>query len=354
MKKNKTRKHQFARGMALFWAVGLVVIALGLGWLWFALDRYEASTPEAAVRYYLQQVAQGEWDALYEESRSAAEQKISRSAYTEYLKETYQELPENPRLVRTGEEGETVYRLYEEEGKQIASLCLIEAPEGEKYAYQVDTLPEYLDPLVIELPQGTKVLLDGEPLPESALRETVTATGYEDLPEGTPSPQLLRYELTGLLTLPKLEVEGANEDPYQISGPSEAKGEISYQVTRLLTQEQEVQAAELAQRAAKTYAAFVTQDASREEINALLLPGTPFYRSMQQFYNGWYVEHTGHDYRNLVCDAFESAGEDAFSVHVSFDYVILRGTKEYLYPSSYRLYFLRTQGEWKLVRLDTL
>ena len=46
-------------------------------------------------------------------------------------KETYQALPENPRLVRTGEEGGTVYRLYEEEGKQIASLCLIEAPEGE-------------------------------------------------------------------------------------------------------------------------------------------------------------------------------------------------------------------------------
>lgn len=354
MKREKPKKKRFLRGLALLWAVGLAVGAAGLGWLWLALDRYEASTPEAAVRWYLGRVERGEWDALYAESGFAESGQPGEAEYTAYLKAVYKALPEDPRLVRTGEEGGAVYQLCGADGKEVARLELTSAPEGEKYAYRVRTKAEYLDPIVVELPQGAQLLADGVPLPDSALRGAETAKGYEDLPEGQTAPQLLRYELTGRLTLPELTLPEGQQGEYAISGPDETGRQLVYQVSRQLSAQQREEASDLAQRAAKTYAAFVTQDATRQELNAFLLPGTPFYRSMQQFYNGWYVEHTGYDYRNVVCDAFESAGENAFSARVSFDYVVLRGAKEYLYPSSYRLYFLRTEQGWRLVRLDTL
>ena len=354
MKREKQKKNRFAKGLALFWAAGLVMIAVGLGWLWTALDRYESSTPEAAVRAYLGQVARGEWDTLYAQSGFDGAAQPDAAEYAAYLKTVYKTLPEEPRLVRTGEEGGTVYQLCGEDGRQIARLELTQAPEGEKYAYRVRTKAEFLGPIVVELPQGVQVLADGQPLPESALQGEETAKGYEELPEGQTAPLLLRYELTGRLTLPELTLPEGQQGEYALSGPDETGEALVYRVSRQLSPQQQEEASALAQRAAKTYAAFVTQDATRGELNAFLLPGTPFYRSMQQFYNGWYVEHTGYDYRNVVCDELGSAGENAFSARVSFDYVVLRGAKEYLYPSSYRLYFLKTGQGWQLVRLDTL
>ena len=109
-----------------------------------------------------------------------------------------------------------------------------------------------------------------------------------------------------------------------------------------------------AEQAAKTYAAFISSDAGRGELNALLLPGTEFWQAMQEFYNGWYIDHTGYAYENLQRLSLTSAGENAFTAELSFDYLVYRGAREYRYPSRYRLDFLKTANGWKAVRIATL
>ena len=342
-------KSKFRKGLAVFWLLSLAAIAVGLGWLWVRLDAYEATTPEAAVRQYLKRVEQGDWNTLVAESGFTPTALVTEEDYIAWLKEKYADLPQETSLVRTGEKAGSVYLLKDKEGKEIAKLELTDAPEGEKLAYRVQTQTAAIDPFAIEAPQGAKVLVNGRPLPESALAQSAPAQGYEELPEGYTAPQLLRYELEGLLQEPQVTVS----EGYQVRRSQQGKKTV-YEVTGVPAPELEEECLSLAQQVAKTYAAFVTTDATRTQLNAYLLPGTPFHKAMQQFYNGWYVEHTGYDYRNIDCTELESAGENAFSVRVSFDYVVLRGSKEHLYPSDYRLFFLKTDAGWKLTRLDTL
>ena len=75
---------------------------------------------------------------------------------------------------------------------------------------------------------------------------------------------------------------------------------------------------------------------------------------MQEFYNGWYIDHTGYAYENLQRLSLTSAGENAFTAELSFDYLVYRGAREYRYPSRYRLDFLKTANGWKAVRIATL
>ena len=344
------KANKFRVGLAIFWLISLIGISAGLGWLWIRLEKYEAATPEAAVRHYLKQVEGQKWEEVLSWSDFAPTNLVTQEDYIAYLQQLYQDLPQEPTLVRTGEKAGSVYLLKDSEGKQIAKLELTDAPEGEKYAYRVQTQVTAEQSFVIEAPAGATVLVNGRPLPESALKERAPAQGYEELPEGYEAPVLLRYELNGLLQEPQVTVEG---EDYQVRQIQKDK-ETIYEVTGVPAKEQEQEYLDLAQKVAKTYAAFVTQDADRTQLNAYLLPGTSFYKAMQQFYNSWYVEHTGYDYRNMECTELESAGENAFSVRVTFDYVVLRGSKEYSYPSDYRLFFLKTDAGWKLTRLDTL
>ena len=341
--------NRFRIALAVFWLVSLAAIAVGLGWLWFRLEAYENATPEAAVRQYLSDLRQGRWEQLAAGSDFTPTELVTEQDYIAFLQQTYKELPEDTALVRTGEEGGSIYQLQDKAGNKIAALKLTAAPAGEKYAYRVQTRTTTLDPVEVEAPAGVQVLLGGRPLTEAAVRETVTAPGYEQLPDGIAAPQLVRYELEGLLQQPQLTAQ----DGYQVSTVKKGKQTI-YEVTGVPSAAQQQEYRALAEKAAKTYAAFVTQDAGRGELNALLLPGTSFYKAIQQFYNGWYVEHTGHEYRNLDCSELELVSDNAFSAKISFDYVILRGSREYLYPSSYRLFFLNAGGGWKLARLDTL
>lgn len=75
---------------------------------------------------------------------------------------------------------------------------------------------------------------------------------------------------------------------------------------------------------------------------------------MQEFYNGWYIDHNAHEFRDMTHESIRMDSPDAFTAELSFTYVIRMGSKEYEYPSRYRLAFLNTADGWKAVQVETL
>ena len=67
-KQNTGRRGGFWKGLGLFFVGMLVLTAVLCALLWQALKKYEAGTPAAAMRRYLVQVQQQEYDQLYEAS----------------------------------------------------------------------------------------------------------------------------------------------------------------------------------------------------------------------------------------------------------------------------------------------
>ena len=179
------------------------------------------------------------------------------------------------------------------------------------------------------------------------------AAGYESLPQGYEAPQAEAYRIEGLLMEPEITAVTADGTACTVAAPTE--GEVrTVSVTAPVPDAQAGEYWEAAEQAAKIYAAFISSDAGRGEFNALLLPGTEFWQAMQEFYNGWYIDHTGYGYENLQRLSLTSAGENAFTAELSFDYLVYRGAREYRYSSRYRLDFLKTANGWKAVRIATL
>lgn len=202
-------------------------------------------------------------------------------------------------------------------------------------------------------PEGCTVQVNGTPLGSEYRTGSQAAAGYESLPQGCEAPQAEAYRIEGLLMEPEITAVTADGTACAVAAPTE--GEV--RTVSVTTPVPEAQAGEYwaaAEQAAKTYAAFISSDAGRGELNALLLPGTEFWQAMQEFYNGWYIDHTGYGYENLQRLSLTSAGENAFTAELSFDYLVYRGAREYRYPSRYRLDFLKTANGWKAVRIATL
>ncbi len=345
----KRSRRGFLRGLSVFAAVLLVIGAALLGWLWRELAQYEANTPESSVRRYLEQVRQEKWDLIWEDSGFQPTPVADREDYIDYLRQKYQKLPKDYTLVRVSGENQT-YAIVSGE-QEIARLELLEAPAGSGRKWKVRTVVEPVLPVEILSPEFVTVSVNGLELDGQYRVGEQPAPGYEELPEGVNAPQWITYRVEGLLAPPELTVSGPEGTQCGVTSLKEEKDRQTASVTVAPPKDAEEGYWKLAEEAAKTYAAFITSDAQRQDLNQYLLQGTPFYKAIQEFYNGWYIEHTSYSYENLVREEITMAGENAFSASLSFDYLIYRGYKEYRYPSSYRLDFIQTPQGWKLVQL---
>lgn len=342
---SRTRsRSRFRRGLLVFTLVMLCAIAAALVFLWSALADYEANTPESSMRRYLDRVSAGEWDALAAESGFEPTEFATLDDYEAALKRLYAEPVTDPVFVRTGGgEADPVYTL-KQNGEKVAVLALTRAPGGSEYKWNVRTDIEPLDPVTITAPAFARVSVNGKALGAPASSEAAPA--FADLPEGYDAPQRSVYSVEGLLMPPEITAE-ADGVSCEV-----AQTEDGYDVT--VRPAADAALWERAEAAARTYAAFITQDATRAQLNAYLLRGTAFYDAMQEFYNGWYIDHNAHEFRDMTHESIRMDSPDAFTAELSFTYVIRMGSKEYEYPSRYRLAFLNTADGWKAVQVETL
>lgn len=85
-------KHRlgFREKLGLYALALLLIGAALLGYLWFALDRYESNTPESSVRRYLQETAAGQWETILRDAEADLLPAWDRPEdYTAWLTEVY-------------------------------------------------------------------------------------------------------------------------------------------------------------------------------------------------------------------------------------------------------------------------
>ena len=179
-------------------------------------------------------------------------------------------MPEEYTLVRTpGVEGQT-YALMDG-SREVSRLILTPAPAESGRSWQVRTLAEPLPPVEILAPEGCTVQVNGTPLGSEYRTGSQAAAGYESLPQGCEAPQAEAYRIEGLLMEPEITAVTADGTACTVAAPTE--GEVrTVSVTAPVPETQAGEYWAAAEQAAKTYAAFISSDAGRGELNALLLP----------------------------------------------------------------------------------
>lgn len=344
--KRKSRK-RFLRGLRVYICVSLALIAVGMVVLWNGLKKYEANTPESSMRRYLSQAQSGALDALYEASGFQPTQFAGKAEYEAWLKALYGNGVQDPLFVRdaSSDVKAPVYTV-KSGGQAVSQLELSAAPARAKYKWNVRTRVQTMGPVAIMAPESAAVSVNGSPLDQSYVVGSQEPVGFE----GLGLAKQVRYQVEGLLTTPVITAASQSGESYTVGGPA---SDGSYAVETVVSDENAQKYWSLTEDAAKTYAAFITQDASRAKLNTHLLKGTTFYKAMQEFYNGWYIDHDSYEYRNIQHEALDVPAPGAFSAKISFDYVILKGSKEYLYPSSYTLDFVYRDKAWKVSQILT-
>lgn len=335
------------------WPVGfaLVLLAVGgaaLALLWGALERYEESTPEAAI---LQSVRQVQAGRLAEEEVPAAMLPGRFATARQYLDEAGKLLDGLPddrdslRFVQKGADeaadGAIDYVVVDEDGGR-AEFTLFPKDGG----WQAWPKVQALSAVTIRAPRSVSVSVDGQPLGEAELSGTAAAAGFEALGDG--APQECTWLVEGLLEEPQVTAE---------SGEGVCRVEWETPLSAVVTVEPDADADAALQsffdRTARVYARYVSADASFAELKGALVPDTDFYNSLRTFDSSWYVSHDSTDFEDFSVSELESLGPDAAAGTVRFTYMVYKeGLRPRSYPSVYRMYAVRQEDGWKLLDLQ--
>lgn len=332
------------------WPVGfaLVLFALGgaaLAVLWGALERYEESTPEAAILRSVQAVQS---EQLKEEDVPAAVLPGRFATAAQYLEEARALLEGLPtdrdslRFVRKGEaDGAEEYVVVDEEGGRVEFLLF-----PQEKGWQAWPKVQALSTVTIRAPLGVALTVDGRPLEESERSEISAAPGFEAL--GDAAPQECVWQVEGLLEQPEVTAQSEAgscrvewETPLNAVVTVEPNGEDAASLEDFLD------------RTARVYARYVSADASFAELKGALVPDTEFYNSLRTFDSSWYVSHDSTAFEEFSISELESLGPDAAAGTVRFTYMVYKeGLRPRSYPSVYRMYAVREGESWKLLDLQ--
>lgn len=354
MEKGKTkRKHtKFFVAAWIVTALFAMAIVITLIIFWNFLAAFEKSDP----RYYIDEVVTAIEERRYDDAAALAhfeESKFfSKEQYESYIKTTLgEETGLKVREVKSEKEGEKIYRVKGVNGE--LRFIVTEQPDTLGFGLSSYTVKQELGESgswKIAAPDSVTVSVNGVELDESyRTDEAVWPTQFDTLHDTSFAPRLAVYKVDGLYVKPEVSVPGAQvqvdySDKNCTAQVSVIKADIP----------QDRSAAIL--KAAKTYAYFVSGDATLANVAQLLYTDTAFYDSVKTYSSYWYISHDSAEFENLKVLNYAEYSHDAFSAEVTFDYHVrrARGNIDKTYPTHYRVSFAKIDGKMKVVNIEVL
>lgn len=332
------KKWTFKKGILLLGIVYAVAIAVGLLLFYGYLARYEARHPVGAMNTYFSDLKKGDTAEILANSVFPFDAYNTADVYIQYLKETYKNGDGNWQYAQVDADDNPdtdSYAVYEN-GERYGTLHLTRDGDGWKvradWAYTSDLQVQFTEEL----------LVNGAPVTASCIRMPVKA--FEN---AVKVPPALATHVVKTLCTPTLALS-------QGEAVQETMADGTVRVTRAPSDADAAALKVLAEQAARTYACFISGDAKLEDMQALVVAGTPFANGLRAYDQKWYNEHKSVEFENMqVADAV-MWNDTAFSVQVRFDFTVSRGYDAHTYPTAYELAFVKQNGNFRLANLIPL
>lgn len=338
---------QFYHFLFRLFLTAAIVCCAGLGYLWFWLARYEARSPQGAIRTYLRQAVSGEYARLYEEADTYFLELNSEEAMTQKLEELF-----------SGRDVDSLTdSLYYTSGKSrfylikdgSSYLCVLETTQDASDSeWRTRLAPETM--YAFETMNGEDFSVRGIDIPDNFSSDVREAPrGFIDLGLNDDLTDVTRYEISGLIEAP--EVTCASADDMAVL---DELSQTIY-IGPAPTDEQYQEFSAEIEDTAFAYCAYITEDGTFYALNQHLYPDTEFYNNISGFDNQWFSTHTSTSYENVRIYDVMPLGDTAFIGSISFDYVVTATSTTRTYSSVYQLYFVQnSRGAWKLTNLVIL
>ena len=213
---------------------------------------------------------------------------------------------------------------------------------------EMDTVGLNKRTYTVDAPADSTVYVNGKALTaedvvESGIPE-FTSTVSVSLPAGSVVPTRCKYEFSRYFDVAVKVVDPyGEENEVSVAGPNYTAA-YNYDDSRM--------AAELDERViqvVRRLSCCLSKDYPLYNLSKDMVKDCKAYKYLEAFDFKWVMDHRSYDFENMVIDHYVRYSEDCFSVEARYDYKIIYYTvKPEIYPTHYRLYFLREGDTWKL------
>lgn len=325
--------------------IGLVVlyaVLIAVGLLIFRgyLQRYEQNHPAGAMDAYFAALHSGKTEKILADSDFPFDAINTKDAYIDYLNERYRAGDGQWQYALKEEsDGRLVYDVYESNQK-YGSLTLEKAEKG---GYRVFSDWEFGAETTFVSP--VEPFVNGVSLSAYREGEPVTASEFEGL-SGT-LPTLSTYRVKTLLP-PEVTLQNG------VSPVLTTLKDGSVQVTAPVSAADTATLTAFAEKAARTYACYISNDAEYSELQALLESNTPFTRWVRAYDRKWYNQHRSVEFQNMKVEPPVAWSEEYFTVDVSFDFVVSRTYDSSTFKTAYHIACRRAGDGFRVVNITPL
>lgn len=338
---------RFYRSLLGVFLVTVFICTVGLGYLYFWLARYEKQSVTGAMRSYMQQVQDREWDAIYETDSTYFTEFNSEEAVTSYLLTLYGNVKASgcafSLMSIDSNSGYRYYDVYYQQTKVGTLEC--QKPEGSP-VWKVRTLVSG-GAYSFDVLDGSTFSINGiEITSDYADEESHIPYCFEELEESETEalPSVTRYTVENLVREPDLALESGDIAVRDYSS-------LQYYIGQAPTADQLEEFSQELQDTAIAYSNWITEDGTFYSFAKHLDTSTSFYQDMLAFNNQFFSTHYSNEIMDIKVYDVIALGDDAFLGDISFTQTATNENGSRSSDCNYQIYFIRKNGSWKATRI---
>ena len=329
-------------GILVFFAGGYLALSALQVWL----GNYEAAQPGTVSQAVFSALfGDPDWDALYDRAGLESGAYESKDTFVSCMEARGGQLTYTE--TSAGLSGDRKY-VVQLDGEQIAAFTLTDRAAEDPAALLPDwglgTLEFFIEGAeryTVRAPEGCTVLVNGYALEESCIVSRRVSIAEDYLPVGVAAPAECTWQITGLLTMPQVDVLGEDGNALTVSY------DAGQQCFTAAAPEQEIGEAErtVALNAVKTYALYMIKKAGAAELAKYFNTASDTYRTMLKVVLSFVQDAAGREFTDETVTDYCRYSEDLFSVRVSLNLKLTRSdgsVKDNIVDQS--LFFSRESG----------
>ncbi len=348
----RKQKTSFSKKLLKFTIATLILIFIGLAFLWVYLMDYENNIPSGKAE---------EIAVAYETANPKALQKyfpdlpkifLEEGVLEEYLDSTGN--TESIFYYQDNKDNDNPVYLIQRGREKLATLSLAKTDKKSLFGFPkysiVSAKQEPLKTYTIIAPPGDEVLLNGEPIDQGYL-----VTSHPAL--SCFSPGEAHYITQDFYVINDFNmVKDLSGQDLIAEVVEDNNNEITYHLYKEPSEEDRKELEDFVTIYAKTYTNFAA--AEKVPIGPVLQmteKDSPWYNSLKNYSNYWGVTFVKSSYENVEIKDFRQYSPNDYSCQFSLDYVVTsKYRKEKTYHFNFQVYVSRIDGKMKVKNMEAI